>query len=82
MFKKSSYSFANGNCVEADLEYDAFRKASYSNSQGACVEAGDGRDVVAVRDTKEEHLGSGRTVIVFPAAAWRTFTARVQGGML
>lgn len=48
-----------------------WRKASYSNTNGNCVEAAQTTAGVAVRDTTNR---SGAT-LVFPAGAWRAFTA-------
>lgn len=68
-WRKATSSINNGACLEAA----SWRKASQSNSQGACVEAGHGTGVVGVRDTKQ--AGSpDRTVLEFPASAWRAFT--------
>jgi len=91
-WRTSSFSFANGNCLEAAVMY---RKSSYSNPQGACieadsfrksshsaagncVEAGHGSSAVGVRDTQQAHLGDARTVLEFTPAAWSNFTARLR----
>lgn len=72
MFRTSSYS-GGGNCIKAGN----YRKSSYSNYL-QCIEAGDGSGVVAVRDTKQAHLGDGRTVLEFSPGAWTAFTASLK----
>jgi hypothetical protein len=90
-WRKSTYSAANGNCVEVATspwrksshsayngdcaEVAAWRKSSRSANNGACVEAGYGDAVVGVRDTKLKDS----PVLVFPAAAWAAFTAAIRG---
>jgi Domain of unknown function (DUF397) len=71
-YRKSSYSHANGNCVEAG----AWRKASYSHNTIDCVEAGQAAGVV-VRDTKEAGQ-EYRVVPEFPVASWREFTQALK----
>jgi hypothetical protein len=67
-WRKSSFSFSNGNCIEvAEAEAADWRKASQSES-GNCVEVASG---VAVRDTQDRE----GPVLTFSAAAWRAFTA-------
>jgi Domain of unknown function (DUF397) len=79
-WRRSSYSGANGNCVEAAvLGGRMWRKSTYSGKNGSCVEvARDMLGVVAVRDSKEP-VGPALT---FSPAAWRAFTARVRSGEL
>lgn len=67
-WRKSSYSAANGECVEV-----GWRKSSYSDANGECVEVAADRRVVGVRDSKQS--GNGIT-LEFPAQAWRTL---IQG---
>lgn len=106
MFRKSSFSKANGDCIEAG----AFRKSSFSQGasncaevgfrkssasesghcaevgfrkpsasvSGNCAEAGSDGTEILVRDTKEAHLGSGRSVVSFSPDAWRKFIAGVK----
>jgi hypothetical protein len=71
---KSSYSAANGNCVEVGWE-----KSSHSFSNGNCVEVRKAA-TVGVRDTKEQHLGTGRVILGFSREAWQDFTQRVKDG--
>jgi hypothetical protein len=68
MWRKSSFSFSNGNCVEVA----GWRKAVRSADTGNCVEAGHGPGVVAVRDSKDP----AGPVLVFSPAQWRAFTGR------
>lgn len=52
-----------------------WRKATYSSSNGgSCVEVASTVRTIMIRDTKQDHLGSARTVLSVPAAAWTTFT--------
>jgi hypothetical protein len=77
-WRTSSYSFANGNCVEVRSgpdEVAAWRKSSYSKASN-CPEVGQAGTVVAVRDTKDRTGPVAR----FPAAAWAWFTADVKAG--
>ena len=68
---RSSYSYANGNCVEA-----AWRKSSHSKS-GNCPEAGPGAcGMVHVRDSKDRQ---GPQLTVTPAA-WEAFTRAIKAG--
>lgn len=69
-WRKSSYSFSNGNCVEIA----SWRKPSRSGGTGACVEVGHGDAVVGVRDTKLEHS----PVLEFPSGAWQRFVGEVK----
>ena len=53
-----------------------WRKSSYSGNGGSdCVEVGDGRDVVLVRDTKQDRTGP---VLCFAPDEWRRFTGQVK----
>lgn len=70
-WRTSRRSFANGNCAEVAASW---RKSAFSEA-GNCVEAGSGERAVAVRDTTDR----GGTVLVFPAAVWAAFTARIAG---
>jgi hypothetical protein len=86
MWRKSSFSFSNGNCIEvADLRAASgslgngecvevgkgWRKSSASASNGHCVEVAPG-PLVAVRDSKDP----AGPVLAFSPAAWRAFTRR------
>ena len=52
-----------------------WRKSSYSGNGGECVEVGHARDVIAVRDTRQDEVGP---VLRFSPAAWRRFADRVK----
>ncbi len=68
-WRKSSFSFSNGNCAEVA----AWRKSTRS-AAGNCAEVGSGQQVVGVRDSKLKHS----PVLVFPAASWRAFAERIK----
>lgn len=72
-WRKSSASYANGSCVEAAGNW---RKSSASSYNGNCAEVGSGEGRVLIRDTQDR---SG-PVLVFPAAAWARFAAKVKSG--
>ena len=71
-WRKSSYSFANNNCIEV-----AWHKAEASNLNGNCVEAGPGEcGNVHVRDSKNPD----GPVLTFTPDEWTAFTAGVKAG--
>ncbi|WP_030885714.1 DUF397 domain-containing protein [Streptomyces varsoviensis] len=62
--------------MKYDVSEVTWRTSSYSSGNGQCVEVGEGaRGVVPVRDSKSP---SG-PVLVFGAAAWGPFIARLKG---
>ncbi|MGQ0839623.1 DUF397 domain-containing protein [Actinokineospora sp.] len=63
-WRKSSFSSANGNCVEM-----GWRKSSFSSANGDCVEVAPMVAGVAVRDSKQN---DGPT-LAFPQTDWRAF---------
>jgi hypothetical protein len=72
-WRKSSYTGANGNCVEVGV----WRKSSYSgNDGGGCVEVGQLPAVVAVRDSKDPDGPR----LAFSPQEWRAFVAGVKAG--
>ena len=64
-WRKSSYSYSNGNCAEVA----AWRKSTASANNGACAEVGQDGVVVGVRDSQDP----GGTVLVFGPVAWVAF---------
>ena len=70
-WRVSTRSFSNGQCAEVA----AWRVGTRSMSNGHCTEVGQGPAVAAVRDSR---LGGRSPVLLFPAAAWREFTARIR----
>jgi Domain of unknown function (DUF397) len=73
MWTKSSYSFANGNCVEVGADW---RKSSYSEANG-CVEVARPGPVL-VRDSKNPD----GPVLSFTPATWKAFLGGVKAGEL
>ena len=63
MWVKSSYSYANGACVEV------WRKSRRSWNNGACVEAGQDAGTIAVRDSAMECS----PILKFDRSAWTRF---------
>lgn len=56
-----------------------WRKSTYSSSGGAtCIEVASFTRSVAIRDTKQDHLGEARTVLNVTSSAWQTFTASLK----
>ena len=87
-WRKSSFSFSNGNCAEvaawrtstasadqgACAEVGAWRKSTASMSNGQCAEVGQDGTVVLVRDSKDPD----GPVLAFDATAWAAFLAMVR----
>ena len=71
-WRKSTYSFSNGACVEIG----AWRKSTKSASS-ECVEAGNGNRTIAVRDTMEASH-SYRTTLEFTTSAWQRFITQLR----
>lgn len=74
VWRKSSYSNANGNCVE--VAFTGWRKSSYSNGNGGCVEVATADALVGVRDSKD-HTGP---VLAVRPQEWSAFLAGVRHG--
>ncbi|WP_171166164.1 DUF397 domain-containing protein [Streptomyces sp. I05A-00742] len=83
-WSKSSYSSSNGgNCLEVgDLIHAGWTKSSYSGPNGGqCLEwqpSATGAGAVPIRDSKRP----AGAALLFPAAAWRSFVAAVNGARL
>jgi hypothetical protein len=58
--------------------FTRWRRSRRSYANGNCIEVGQGTTVIAVRDTKEAHLGRARTVQEYGPEAWRDFIVRVR----
>ena len=69
-WRKSNYSFSNGQCVEVA----SWRTSSRSTYHGICVEVGHGPAVIGVRDSKLAQS----PVLTFSADAWQRFTAEIR----
>jgi hypothetical protein len=69
VWHKSSYSGAQGDCVEVAM---VWHKSSYSGAQSDCVEVAEGA-VTLVRDTQNRELG----MLEIPAREWVAFLAEV-----
>jgi Domain of unknown function (DUF397) len=61
-----------------DLVGATWRKSTRSNNGGTCVEVAATRDVVGVRDSKDQ----AGPVLVFGPAEWRAFLADIRNGAL
>jgi hypothetical protein len=68
VWRRSSYSGDNGNCVEVE-----WRKSSHSGDNGDCVEVASGVRV-AIRDSKAPHTGH----LHVPPKAWREFLCHLS----
>lgn len=82
MWRKSSHSNPNGECVEMNWVKSShsnpsgccveWRKSTRSHANGNCVETG---GAVLVRDSK---LGDGSPVLTFTPDAWAEFVFAVK----
>ncbi len=88
-WRKSSYSFSNGNCVEAAGRWRKsshsmsnghcveaignWRKSKISANNGACVEIGQDGTIVLVRDSKY----SNGPMLEFSTEVWSKFVKRL-----
>ena len=69
-WRKSSHSFANGNCAEVA----AWRKSSHSSHNGQCAEGRQDGAVIGVRDSKDPD----GPVLSFSGVAWVAFLAGLR----
>jgi uncharacterized protein DUF397 len=79
VWRKSSYSARNGECVEvafATVGVPDWRKSSYSANNGDCVEFALVEDVAGTRDSKDP----GGPELWFRGARWGNFLAAVKAG--
>lgn len=57
----------------------AWRKSTHSGGgEGGCVEVGEGCGDVLVRDTKQSHLGEGRTTLRLTREDFRKLTSTIK----
>lgn len=75
LWRKSSYSDGNGNCVE--VAFADWRKSSYSSGNGNCVEIASTETAVGVRDSKQG--GHGPT-LEFSRSEWDAFIRAIKDG--
>jgi len=68
-WRKSSYSSANGQCVEVAHVPAQWRKSSYSGANGACIEVAHLPEAIAVRDSKDP----AGPKLIFTRDAWTAF---------
>lgn len=74
VWRKSSYSGVNGNCVEVSHIPAGFRKSSYSGAGENCVEVADLPCGAAVRDSKNPANGH----LPFPSTEWDAFLSAAR----
>jgi hypothetical protein len=73
-WRKSSYSGANGSCVEVAAEW---RKSTHSSANGSCVEvASNLPGAVAVRDSKDREGPK----LAISDQAWSAFIQGIKRG--
>ncbi|MEV2274715.1 DUF397 domain-containing protein [Nocardiopsis sp. NPDC049922] len=66
MWRKSSYSIAESNCVETLLTAPGWHKSGYSAREQSCVEVNETPQAILVRDTQHRDLGH----LAFPGTEW------------
>lgn len=74
LWRKSSYSNYESNCVEVAT---VWRKSRYSNSESNCAEVRRGLPgLIAVRDSKDP----AGAALAFSPDHWQAFTRRLSAG--
>ncbi|GAA1994688.1 DUF397 domain-containing protein [Amycolatopsis minnesotensis] len=71
VWRTSSYTNANGACVEVGVDW---RTSSYTSGNNECVEVGTSPFAILVRDTKQRNGGSLR----IDSRPWRAFLTEVR----
>jgi len=72
VWRKSSRSGGNGNCVE--VAFTGWRTSSRSHGKGNCVQIGQGGALVGVRDSK---VPAGPVLAVGPSG-WSAFLTSLR----
>lgn len=75
VWRKSSYSGGNGDCVE--VAFADWGKSSYSDANGDCVEVARTEAVVGIRDSKQHGHGP---ILEFSRTEWDAFIRAVKVG--
>jgi hypothetical protein len=75
-WRKSSYSSANGACIEVAHVPAQWRKSTHSSGSGQCVEVARLPEAIAVRDSKDPD----GPVLTLTPQAWRSFTGQLKSG--
>lgn len=76
VWRKSSVTQANGECVEVAFPDTAWRTSVRSQPDGACVQVALTPSVAGIRDSKQPDGG----VLLASFSAWDAFRRAVKGG--
>lgn len=76
MWRTSSYSGVNGDCVEVAPIPPTFHKSSYSGQDVNCVEVAPLSPGAAMRDSKQPEKGH----LTFPPSEWDAFLTAARTG--